>query len=291
MIFKGAGVAIVTPFNGDNSINFSMLEELIEFQIANKTDAIIVCGSTGEISTMSNSEKLSVIEFTIKKVNGRVPVIAGIGCNDTTKVINFGKEVVKLGVDAVLAVCPYYNRPSQKGILIHFSNIAKNLDVPIILYNVPTRTGRNIEPETLLELSKIPNIVAIKECNFSQVAKIKRLCGDNIDIYCGNDEQTLPMLSLGACGVISVASNIIPLDIHNLCYEFFNNNIKESRNIQLRALELIDCLFIESSPVPIKTALCIIGKDVGKCRLPLYDMEQQNIDKLKSALCDYGFSI
>ncbi len=291
MIFKGAGVAIVTPFNGDNSINFSMLEELIEFQIANKTDAIIVCGSTGEISTMSNSEKLSVIEFTIKKVNGRVPVIAGIGCNDTTKVINFGKEVVKLGVDAVLAVCPYYNRPSQKGILIHFSNIAKNLDVPIILYNVPTRTGRNIEPETLLELSKIPNIVAIKECNFSQVAKIKRLCGDNIDIYCGNDEQTLPMLSLGACGVISVASNIIPLDIHNLCYEFFNNNIKESRNIQLRALELIDCLFIESSPVPIKTALCIIGKNVGKCRLPLYDMEQQNIDKLKNALCDYGFSI
>lgn len=287
MIFKGSGVALITPFN-ELGVDFAKLEELIEFHIVNKTDAIISCGTTGEAATMSYDERLNVIDFTLKKVNGRIPVIAGAGSNNTMEAIKFSKTISSMGVDAILSVCPYYNKASQNGLYAHFEAIAKSVNTPIILYNVPSRTGVNIEPQTVFRLSNIPNIVAIKECNFSQVAKIRKLCGDSFDIYCGNDDQTLPMLSLGAAGVISVMANIIPLDTHNLCQEFFNNNIDKSREIQLNTLELVDCLFCEVSPSPVKQALNLLGKNVGECRLPLVSMLPSNVDRLKLAMKNYG---
>ena len=279
MIFKGSGVALITPFN-ETGVDFSKLGELLEFHLNNRTDAIISCGTTGEAATMTEEEKIAVIDYTLKKVNGKIPVIVGAGSNNTKEAIRFSKIVSSMGVDAILSVCPYYNKASQNGLYAHFEAIAKSVDTPIILYNVPSRTGVNINPETVLKLSKIPNIVAIKECNFSQVAKIRKLCGENFAIYSGNDDQIVPMLSLGASGVISVLANILPKETHNMCYEFFNKNIEKALQIQLDTLDLVDCLFCEVSPAPIKEALNLIGTNVGKCRLPLVDMEPSNILKL-----------
>lgn len=287
MIFKGSGVALITPFN-NSGVDFSKLDELLEFHLKNKTDAIISCGTTGEAATMTEEEKIAVIDYTLKKVNGKIPVIVGAGNNNTSEAIRFSKIVASMGVDAILSVSPYYNKASQNGLYAHFEAIAKSVDTPIILYNVPSRTGVNINPETVFKLSKIPNIVAIKECNFSQVAKIKQLCGNDFGIYCGNDDQIVPMLSLGALGVISVLANILPQETHNMCYEFFNKNIEKSLQIQLDTLDLTDCLFCEVSPAPIKEALNLIGKNVGKCRLPLVDMESSNVSKLKEVMKNYG---
>ena len=272
------------------SINFSAIEDLIDFHLANKTDALVLCGSTGESSSMSTDEKLSVLEFCLNKVNGKIPVIIGAGSNNTNDAISFSKTVASMGASAILSVCPYYNKPSQLGLKTHFESIANSVDIPIILYNVPSRTGVNIAPQTVFELSKIPNIVAIKECNFSQVAKIKRLCGDNIDIYSGNDEEVVPMLSLGAVGVISVLANILPLETHNMCENFFENNIVDSRNSQLRYIPLIESLFSESNPVPVKEALNLIGKNVGQCRSPLSHLAPENFSKLRHTLDEYGFN-
>lgn len=287
MIFKGSGVALITPFN-ETGVDFSKLGELLEFHLNNRTDAIISCGTTGEAATMTEEEKIAVIDYTLKKVNGKIPVIVGAGSNNTKEAIRFSKIVSSMGVDAILSVCPYYNKASQNGLYAHFEAIAKSVDTPIILYNVPSRTGVNINPETVLKLSKIPNIVAIKECNFSQVAKIRKLCGENFAIYSGNDDQIVPMLSLGASGVISVLANILPKETHNMCYEFFNKNIEKALQIQLDTLDLVDCLFCEVSPAPIKEALNLIGTNVGKCRLPLVDMEPSNILKLKNAIKNCG---
>ena len=287
MIFKGSGVALITPFNEDG-VDFSKLGELIEFHLNNNTDAIISCGTTGEAATMTYDEKIAVINYTLKKVNGKIPVIVGAGSNNTADAIKFSKVVSSMGVDAILSVSPYYNKASQKGLYAHFEAIAKSVDTPIIIYNVPSRTGVNINPETVLKLSKIPNIVAIKECNFSQVAQIRKLCDDDFAIYSGNDDQIVPMLSLGASGVISVLANILPKETHDMCYEFFNKNTEKALKIQLDTLDLVNCLFCEVSPSPIKEALNLINKNVGKCRLPLVDMEPSNVLKLKNAMKDCG---
>lgn len=288
MIFKGSGVALVTPFNEDMSINFSALKNLIDYHINNNTDAIIVCGTTGEASSMSVQEKLSVLEFCLDKVSGKIPVIMGAGSNNTAQAIEFSKTIASMGASAILSVCPYYNKPSQLGLKMHFTAIANNVDIPIILYNSPSRTGVNIHPSTVLELSKLTNIVAIKECNFSQVAKIKQLCGNNIDVYSGNDDEIIPMLSLGAIGVISVLANILPRETHSMCQYFFENNIADSRNLQLKYIPLIESLFAESNPVPVKEALNLLGMNVGSCRSPLSSLMPQTLDKLHHTLQQYG---
>lgn len=288
MIFKGSGVALVTPFNEDMSINFSMLKKLIDYHINNNTDAIVVCGTTGEASSLSMQEKLSVLEVCLDRVSGRIPVIMGAGSNNTQEAISFSKKVASMGASAILSVCPYYNKPSQLGLKLHFQAIASNVDIPIIIYNSPSRTGVNIEPSTVLELSKLTNIVAIKECNFSQVAEIKKLCGNNIDIYSGNDDEIIPMLSLGAIGVISVLANIVPQETHSMCQSFFENNTENSRKLQLKYLTLIEALFTESNPVPVKKALNLLGMNVGSCRLPLSSLALENVDKLRLTLQQCG---
>lgn len=288
MIFKGSGVALVTPFNNDMSINFSVLENLIDYHLDNDTDAIIVCGTTGEASSLSMKEKLSVLKFCLDKVSGKIPVIMGAGSNNTAEAIEFSKKVASMGTSAILSVCPYYNKPSQLGLKLHFEAIANNVDIPIILYNSPSRTGVNIQPSTVLELSTFDNIVAIKECNFSQVAKIKQLCGSNIDIYSGNDDEIVPMLSLGAIGVISVLANILPKETHSMCQYFFENNIFDSRKLQLEYISLIESLFSESNPVPVKEALNLLGINVGSCRPPLSSLMPSTANNLLLTLKKYG---
>ena len=288
VLFKGCGTAISTPFD-EKGVNLKEFEKLINFQIENGADSIIVCGTTGESSTMRLEEKKSVIEFSVKIANGRVPIIAGTGGNNTMKVIEFSKKVESLGVDGLLIVTPYYNKCTQKGLIEHYKIIAKNVSLPIILYNVPSRTGVNILPETCLELSKIDNIVAIKEAsgNLSQVAEIANLCGDNLNIYSGNDDQILPVLSLGGLGIISVLSNVKPKYTHEMIQNFFDGNINISTQMQLKALPLIKALFFEVNPIPVKAALNHMGFDFGIPRLPLTKMSSekekiliQELDKL-----------
>ena len=288
MIFKGSGVALVTPFNGDMSINFSVLESLIDYHINNNTDAIIVCGTTGEAPSMSVKEKLSVLEVCLDKVSGKIPVIMGAGSNNTTQAIEFSKQVASMGASAILSVCPYYNKPSQLGLKLHFQAIADSVDIPIILYNSPSRTGINLHPTTVLELSKLSNIVAIKECNFSQVAKIKQLCGNDIDVYSGNDDEIVPMLSLGAIGVISVLANILPHETHSMCNYFFEGNISDARKLQLKYIPLIESLFAESNPVPVKHALNLLRMNVGPCRSPLSSLMPKTSNNLSLTLSQYG---
>ena len=291
-IFKGSGVAIVTPFN-ERGVDFKKLEELIEWQITSKTDAIVVCGTTGEASTMTEQEKKETIKFVVDIVNKRVPVIAGTGSNNTADAISMSKWAEKIGVDGLLVITPYYNKTTQKGLVEHFKAIANSVTAPIIIYNVPSRTGLNINPNTLLKLCTIPNIVAIKEASgdISQIAQIKALCGDNLDIYSGNDDQVIAILSLGGIGVISVIANIIPTDIHNMCDLYLRGEHAKALKIQLGYLPLNNSIFIETNPIPVKTALNLMGKQVGPLRLPLCEMDEHNLQLLKKELKSYNIPL
>ncbi len=285
-IFTGAGVAIVTPFNSDLSVNYDKLAELIEYQIKNGTDAIIICGTTGEASTLTDEEHKEAIRFTVEKVAGRVPVIAGTGSNDTAYSIELTKYAESVGADAYLNVTPYYNKTTQLGLIKHFYAIADSSNLPAILYNVPGRTGMSISPATYKELCKHPNIVATKEAsgNVADVVRIRDLCGDDLDIYSGEDGLITPMLSLGAKGVISVLSNIKPTETHNICAEYFRGNTAASAALQIKFSKLIDALFCETNPIPVKAAMNILGFDVGGCRLPLCEMSDADFEKLKNAV-------
>ena len=289
-IFKGAGVAIVTPFHPDGSVNFEKLGELIEFQVAGGTDAIIVCGTTGETSTLETDEHIECIKYAVNKTAGRVPVITGVGSNHTAYAVEMSKEAKKAGVDGILCVTPYYNKASQKGLVAHYSAIAQATDLPMVLYNVPSRTGCNILPETYLELSKIPNIVATKEASgdLSAIAKIRALCGDELDIYSGNDDQIVPILSLGGIGVISVLSNVMPKETHDICQLFFDGKINESRDLQISLIGLISALFCDVNPIPVKTALNMMGFEVGSYRLPMCETTPQNLARIEAELKIHG---
>ena len=288
ILFKGCGTAIVTPFT-DEGVNFDEFKKLIEFQISEGVDALIVCGTTGESSTMTLDERKETIKFAKEVSNGRVPIIAGTGGNCTKSVIEMTKWAESIGVDGALIVTPYYNKTTQKGLIAHYTEIAKNTTLPIILYSVPSRTGVNITPETCLELSKIPNIVAIKEAsgNISQVAEIKNLCKDELQIYSGNDDQILPILSLGGIGVISVLSNLFPKETHNIVFDFLDGNINKAIDGQIKAIPLIKALFSEVNPIPVKAGLNMVGYNVGIPRLPLIEMSEKGKAKLQLAIEEY----
>lgn len=281
VLFKGCGTALVTPFNSDG-VNFEELRKLINFQILEGADSLIICGTTGESATMSLEERKAVIDFSVKIANGKVPIIAGTGGNNTAESIKLSKYAESVGADGLLLVTPYYNKTTQAGLIAHFSEIAKNVSIPIILYNVPSRTGLNIEPETCLKLSKIPNIVAIKEAsgNISQVAKIANLCQDELAIYSGNDDQIVPILSLGGLGVISVLSNIYPKFVHELVMDYLTGNWQKASASQVYAIPLINALFSEVNPIPIKYAVSKIGFDCGKPRLPLVELSDARKEKI-----------
>lgn len=289
VVFKGCGTAIITPFTEDG-VNFEEFRKMIEFQIKEGADAIIVCGTTGESSTMTQEERKETIKFAVDVANKRIPIIAGTGANCTKSAIEMSKYAEKVGADAVLLVTPYYNKTTQAGLIAHYKAIAKEITVPIILYNVPSRTGLNIEPKTCLELSKVENIVAIKEAsgNISQIAQIADLCRDNLAIYSGNDDQIIPILSLGGYGVISVLSNIIPKDVHNMTAKFFEGNIKEATKLQLDTLKLTANLFSEVNPIPVKAAYNIMGYNAGVPRLPLVEMSNMAKENLKNEMKKYG---
>lgn len=287
-IFEGSGVALITPFK-DNKVNFEKLKELLEWHVQEGTDAIIICGTTGEATTMSDTEKKEVIKFTVDTINKRIPVIAGSGSNNTLAAIEMSKYAESVGVDGLLVITPYYNKTNSKGLFKHFEAINNSVNTPIIVYNVPGRTGLNITPENLVKLSTLSNIVAIKEAsgNISQVAKIAAMCKD-IDIYSGNDDQIVPIMSLGGKGVISVLANVIPNKVHQMTKNYLNGNVKEACSIQLDTLKLTNNLFIETNPIPVKTALNLMGKEVGPLRLPLYDMDEKNENTLKETLKKYN---
>jgi len=290
MLFKNSGVALVTPMNDDFSINYNMTEELVEFQIANKTGALIVCGTTGEASTLSDEEQVAFVKRVAEITAGRIPVIAGTGSNDTRHGIELTKACENAGADAALIVTPYYNKTTQKGLIAHYKAIAENTALPIILYSIQGRTGLNMLPSTVYELSKVPNIVGIKEAsgNISQAAEISRLCGDDFALYSGDDNQVLPLMSLGGVGVISVLANIAPRQVNDLCENFRTARIKEATAAQLKMLPLVDALFSEVNPVPIKQALSLMGKAAGLCRMPLTTIEDENLQKLKTEMQNYG---
>ena len=288
ILFKGCGTAIATPFTKDG-VNFEEFKKLLEFQIQEGADAIIVCGTTGESSTMTKQEKKDTIRFAIDTVAKRIPVIAGTGGNNTKEAIEMSQYAESVGADGLLLVTPYYNKTTQEGLIAHYSVIAQSVSIPIILYNVPSRTGVNILPETCLALSKIPNIVAIKEAsgNISQVAKIAALCKEDLAIYSGNDDQIIPILSLGGLGVISVLSNIEPKFTHQMVMDFLNGNTKSAKEAQLKCLPLVDALFCEVNPIPVKAALCMKGYDFGIPRLPLIEMSNKGKEKLQKAIDEF----
>ena len=289
-IFTGAGTALVTPMNADGSVNFPKMKELIEFQIENSIDALIICGTTGEASTMSDDVQVECVRFAKEVAAGRCPIIAGAGSNDTAHCIELAQACEKAGADGVLLVTPYYNKATQKGLILHYTAIANAINIPIILYNVPGTTGCNLAPKTVAELAKVENIVAVKEAsgNLSQVAEIAALVGPDFDIYSGNDDQILPVLSLGGKGVISVLSNVAPKETHDMVAKFFEGDIQGSIKLQLDAIELISALFCEVNPIPVKTALNLMGYEVGSCKLPLCDMEPKNLETLRTAMTNYG---
>lgn len=284
-IFKGSGVALITPFTKDDSVDFEKLGELLEYHIKNKTDAIIINGTTGESATLTDEEKYEIIKYSVKRVNGRVPVIAGTGSNNTKHAVELSKKAEALGVDGLLVVTPYYNKGNENGIYEHYKLIAENVNCPIILYNVPSRTGVNLSISLLKKLAEIKNIVAIKEAsgNISYAGEIAREV-PKLDIYSGNDDMTIPLMSYGGIGVISVSANIIPETVHNMCMSFLENNIVEAKNLQLKYNDLVDSLFIEVNPVPIKEAMNYLGYNVGHCRLPLGEMKEENKIKLHSVV-------
>jgi 4-hydroxy-tetrahydrodipicolinate synthase len=289
-IFTGSATAIVTPFNEDTSINFEQFERLIDFQLENQTDALVICGTTGEASTLADDEHIECIRFTASYVKKRVPIIAGAGSNHTEHGIELCKKAQQAGADALMLVTPYYNKATQKGLVEHFEIMAKSTDLPIIIYNVPARTNLNILPETMNKLSKIENIVATKEASgdLKQIAEIAYLCGDRTDIYSGNDEDTLCILALGGKGVISVLANIAPKNIHDLCTQFFEGNLEASRAQQLKSVPMVKELFREVSPVPVKTALNLMGMNAGPCRRPLTTIDDTNKELLIKAMKAYG---
>ncbi len=290
-IFKGAGVAIITPMHEDGSVNYEKLGELLDYQINNSTDAIIICGTTGEASTLTHEEHLETIRFTAEYVNKRVPVIAGTGSNCTETAIYLSKEAEKYGVDGLLVVTPYYNKATQKGLEAHFTAIANAVSLPIIMYNVPGRTGCNILPETAVKLAKnVKNIVGIKEAsgNMSQVTHLFAIAQGCLDIYSGEDALIVPMLSLGGAGVISVLSNVAPKQTHMICQKYFDNDVAGSAKMQLEAIELVEALFCEVNPIPVKHAMNLMGFECGPLRMPLSPMEDKNLERLKNAMKNYG---
>lgn len=286
IIFKGCGTALVTPFTDDGEVDFETLRKIIDFQILEGVDSLIICGTTGESATLSTEEKKEIIKFTVQIARRRVPIIAGTGSNNTKTSIELSKYAQSVGADGLLIVSPYYNKTTQAGLIKHYSSIAQSVDIPIILYNVPSRTGLNIEPSTCIELSKIKNIVAIKEAssNISQVAQIAHLCKDNLHIYSGNDDQVIPILSLGGIGVISVLSNLYPKYVHNMVYSYLDGNLSRALNMQLDSLDLIYSLFCEVSPIPVKYAMAHVGLSCGKIRLPLVDPLEENKEKILNSL-------
>ena len=290
-IFTGAGVAIVTPMKANGEINYDKLAELLDFQINNSTDAIVICGTTGESATMTEKEHVEAIRFTADYVKKRVPVVAGTGSNCTQTAVELSKEAQASGVDACLVVTPYYNKASQKGLIEHYTTIAKSIDLPIIMYNVPSRTGCNILPETAVKLAKeVDNIVAIKAAtgNLSQESKTMMLAEGCLDMYSGEDGLIVPLMSIGAKGVISVLSNVAPKQTHQMCEEYFNGNVEKAKDMQLEALDLIHALFCEVNPIPVKAAMNLMGKEVGSLRAPLTEMEDANKERLRKAMQEYG---
>ena len=289
-IFTGSCVALVTPFNDDGSINFDKFIELLDYHLEHKTDAVLICGTTGEASTIDDKDQIECVRLAAKHINKRMPVIAGAGSNDTAHAVSLAKESEKAGADGLLIVTPYYNKTSQKGLIAHYTAIAEAVNIPIILYNVPGRTGMRIAPETCAELSKIPNIVAVKDAtgDISSVAKTAALCGSSFDIYSGNDDQTLPILSLGGKGVISVTANIIPDEMHVICEAYFNGNHDKARQIQLDILGIFDAMFCDVNPMPVKEAMNILGYGVGPCKLPLVGISEEHIGYVKSELKKFG---
>ena len=294
-IFTGSGVAIVTPFDENLNPDYNQLKQLIDFQINNKTDCIVICGTTGEASTLTDEEQLDVIKAAVEYTDGRVPVVAGTGSNDTHHGVELSKAAAALGVDGLLLVTPYYNKTTQKGLKEHFTAMANAVDIPIILYNVPSRTGLNLLPETVAELANIDNIVAIKEAssNIVQIAKVAQLCKGKLDIYSGNDDQVTPIMALGGIGVISAAANIIPQEMHDVASKFLEGDIQGSLDIQLSIMDLVEAIFCEVNPIPVKAALTLMAStfDSGACSPPLTSMEPENLNKLREAMIRYGFSI
>ena len=290
-IFKGAGVAITTPFLANGEVDYDTFRDQIEYQIQNGTDAIIVCGTTGEASCLSHEEHLDCIKFCVEVVNKRIPVIAGTGSNCTETAIYLSTEAEKYGVDGLLVVTPYYNKATQKGLIEHYTMVANSVKLPIIMYNVTSRTGCNILPETAAKLCKnVPNIVGIKEASgdISQVAKVALLCGDDIDIYSGNDDQIIPILALGGKGVISVLSNVAPKQTHDICQAFFDGDTAKAAKLQIEAIPLVGALFCEVNPIPVKKAIELQGRDTGVVRRPLTEMEPQNAERLKKEMQAYN---
>lgn len=289
-IFTGAGVAIITPMNQDGSVNYDEFAKFIDFQIENGTDAIVVCGTTGESSTLRVVEHNEAIKWCVKYVNGRVPVVAGTGSNSTACAIEISKEACEAGADAILLVTPYYNKTSQRGLIAHYTAIHDATDKPIILYNVPSRTGLNIAPETAYELSKLPRVNGIKEAsgNLEQVAKIRELCGDNLNIWSGNDDQIYEIMELGGKGVISVLSNICPQETHDIVQTYLDGNKEESKKLMDKYMKLAKAMFVDVNPIPVKEAVNLIGFNVGPCRLPLIEMDDKNKAYVKETMKEYG---
>ncbi len=293
VIFKGAATALVTPMNEDGSVNYERLKTLVNEQIENGIDALVICGTTGEKSTLRYDEHVKVIEESVKAAQKRVPIIAGTGSNDTVYSVELCEDAEKAGADAFLMATPYYNKTSQAGLIAHYNYIADRVNKPIILYNVPSRTGLDIKPETYKELSKHPNIVATKEANgdIGSVAKTRYLCGDDLAVYSGNDDQIVPIMSLGGLGVISVLSNILPKETHDICAEYLNGNVSTATELQIKYTGLINALFCDVNPIPVKTAMNLLGMQSGPVRLPLYPMNESSLEFLKSKLNECGFKV
>lgn len=289
-VFKGSGVALVTPVK-DNKVDFEKLGELLDFHVANKTDAIILCGTTGEAPTLPDDEHLKIFDYAMDRVGGKIPLIGGTGSNYTDHAIEFSKYAQKAGMDAVLCVTPYYNKTSQNGLVTHYSAIANAIDIPVILYNVPSRTGVGLQLPALEQLSKVENIVAIKEASGNIAFMTKIAANIDMDIYSGNDDMIVPCLSIGGIGVISVVANIIPKDVHDMCELYFEGKTKEAAAMQLKMMDLVEKMFIEVNPIPVKNAMNMMGFDVGDLKLPLVDLEEANAKKVRKSLLDYGLKV
>ena len=290
-IFKGSGVAIITPFNENKEVDYNKLGELIEFHIANGTDSIIICGTTGEASTLTHDEHIECIRYTVEKVNKRIPVVAGTGSNSTNTAVFLSREAQAVGADGLLVVSPYYNKATQKGLIAHYTEIGKAVDLPIIMYNVPSRTGCNIAPKTAATIVKeVDNVVGIKEAsgNISQISELMHLTQGDIDLYSGNDDQIVPLLSLGGIGVISVVANIAPRQTHDMVMKYLEGDVKASRDLQLKYLSIINAIFCEVNPIPVKAAMNLMGMNVGGLRMPLTDLEDQNVEFLRNELLRVG---
>lgn len=292
--FKGAGVAIITPMHDDGSVNLEKLDEILEQQIAEGTDAIVICGTTGESATLTEEEHLATVKHCVQTVNGRIPVIAGTGSNSTATAVAMSREAESYGVDGLLIVTPYYNKATQSGLIRHYTTIAEAVHTPIIMYNVPSRTGCNILPETAAYLCKnVENIKGIKAAsgNISQITKTKALCGEDLEIFSGNDDQVIPIMSIGGHGVISVLSNVAPRYTHDMCQKMLDGKVKEAAEMQLKALDLIGSLFCEVNPIPVKVAMNMMGMQVGPLRGPLFDMEPANKERLRNSLIHFGLTV